>query len=81
MLNGDDNNAISAFDDAIALQADFALAHYAKAVAYAHKDDVTKLVESLIKAVKADTSLKEVAINDLEFQDYASNAAFTAALQ
>ncbi|MEN8249206.1 MAG: hypothetical protein ABFS32_09770 [Bacteroidota bacterium] len=81
LLNDDANNAINAFDDAIALQEDFAMAHYAKAVAYADKDDVMKLVDSLIKAVKADTSLKGVAINDLEFQAYAANAAFKAALQ
>lgn len=81
LLNGNYDNALSAFNDATSMQGDYAIGYYGKAVAYAHKDEAAKVAENLKKAIENDASLKEAAINDLEFKSFASDAAFTSALK
>jgi tetratricopeptide (TPR) repeat protein/outer membrane protein OmpA-like peptidoglycan-associated protein len=81
LLNESNDNAISAFNDAIALQSDYALAYYGIALANARKGDGGKVAENLQKAISNDAALKEVAINDLEFKSFAADAAFMNAIK
>ncbi len=81
LLNDDNDNAISAFAEAAALQNDYAMAYYGMAIANARKGDGAKVAENLKKAIGYDASLKEAAINDLEFKAFAADAAFTSALK
>ena len=81
LLQKDNTNAISAFEDATAAQNDYAVAYYGAAVAYARSGNGDKVVENLEKAVSYDSSLKGEAVTDLEFKNYASDAAFAAVLK
>ncbi len=81
LLNKDNDNALSAFGEAAALQSDYAMAYYGMAIANARKEDGSKVAENLKSAVGYDTSLKAIAINDLEFKNFAADAAFTDALK
>lgn len=81
LLNEDADNAISAFGEAVALESDYALAYYGMAVANARKGDGAKVAENLTSAISNDTSLKEVAANDLEFQSFVADAAFMDAIK
>ena len=81
LLQKDNSNAISAFDDATDAQTDFAVAYYGAAIAYAHTNNGAKVVENLKLAVSYDSSLKESAVTDLEFKNFASDAAFADVLK
>jgi len=81
LLNKDNDNALGAFGEAAALQSDYAMAYYGMAIANARKGDGSKVAENLKSAVGYNTSLKAIAINDLEFKNYAADAAFTDALK
>jgi tetratricopeptide (TPR) repeat protein len=81
LLNESNDNAISAFNDATAMQSDYALAYYGVALANARKGDGGKVAENLQKAIGYDASLKEAAINDLEFKSFAADAAFMNAIK
>ncbi len=81
LLNEDNDNAISAFNDATAMQSDYAMAYYGVALANARKGDGGKVAENLQKAIGYDASLKEAAINDLEFKSFAADAAFMNAIK
>ena len=81
LLNNDADNALSAFGEAAALQSDYAMAYYGMAVAYAHKGDGGKVAENLTTAISNDAALKNTAVNDLEFQSFAADAAFIDALK
>ena len=81
MLNGDHANAASAFGEAINASPNFALAHYGAAIAAAHAGNGDGVTMHLSHAVKADSSLKEAALADLEFAKFASSDAFRNALK
>jgi len=81
LLNKDNNSAMGAFGDAVALQSDYALGYYGMAIASARNEDAAKVAENLKSAIGYDASLKEVAINDLEFKAFAADAAFVSALK
>ena len=81
LLQKDNSNAISAFEDAIDAQTDFAVAYYGAAIAYAHNDNGAKVVENLKLAVSYDSAFKEDAVTDLEFKNFASDAAFADVLK
>lgn len=81
LLNEDNNNAISAFEEAISLESDYAMAYYAIAIANARNGNAAKVAENLQKAISNDASLKEAAVNDLEFQSFATDAAFMSAIK
>ncbi len=81
LLDKNDDHAISAFDEAIAQDKGYALAYYGKAIAYARKGEADKLIMSLKDAISNDASLKERAINDLEFRNFADNPGFSEALK
>ena len=81
ILTKDYQNAVSALEDAVELDAGHAKAYYAGAVAYARLRNEAKAAEWLKKAVDNDPSLKERAATDLEFVNYATSAGFTDALR
>lgn len=72
LLKKENENAQSAFDDALDKDGDYAMAHYAKAISYARQSSETEMITSLKAAVAADPSLKDKAISDLEFNKFAS---------
>lgn len=81
LLNKDADNALSAFGEAASLESDYAMAYYGMAVAHARKGDGSKVAENLKTAISNDSSLKDAAVNDLEFQSFAADAAFIDALK
>ena len=81
LLNKDYANAITAFDQAAEKKENYALAYYCAAIAAVRNDKVADAAEYMMKAVKADPSLKQTAVNDLEFTNVSSNPAFQAALK
>ncbi len=78
LLNGDFRNAMENFIDAAEQDEDFALGHYAAAIAAARMSNIDALVEHLKQAIELDASYKDKALRDLEFRNFVSNAAFTA---
>jgi tetratricopeptide (TPR) repeat protein len=81
ILTKDYQNAVSALEDAVELDAGHAKAYYAGAVAYARLRNEAKAAEWLKKAVDNDPSLKQRAATDLEFVNYATSAGFVDALR
>jgi tetratricopeptide (TPR) repeat protein len=81
LLNKDYENAISSFDDCLAADGDYALASYGAAIASARLGNNSDAISHISDAVSKDPSLKEKALNDLEFAAIASDQAFRAALQ
>ena len=59
----------------------FALAQYAKAVAQSRSNNLDGVIAGLRGAFNLDPELKSKALNDLEFRNYAANAAFTEVLK
>jgi hypothetical protein len=81
VLNKDYANASASFNEAIKADANFALAHYGAAVAAARGGNADGVVTNISNAVKADPSLKEKALTDLEFGKFTTNEAFRNALK
>ncbi|MDN5214339.1 tetratricopeptide repeat protein [Fulvivirgaceae bacterium BMA12] len=81
ILSGDHRNAITTLEQVTATDNNMALAYYAAAVASARLDNESGVTSNLTKAVAADASLKEKALSDLEFRNYASNDAFRNAIK
>ncbi len=71
LLNKDFQNAITAFGDVTEKDSDYALAYYCSAIASARLNNDSNMISSLKKAVDKDPKLKEMALNDLEFNKYA----------
>jgi len=71
LLNKDFQNAITAFGDVTEKDSDYALAYYCSAIASARLKNDSNMISSLKKAVDKDPKLKEMALNDLEFNKYA----------
>ncbi len=69
------------FDEVIDEEDDYALAHYGNAIVAARQGDAEAMASSLRDAVAADPSLKEKALNDLEFIQYQETETFRNALQ
>ena len=76
LLRKDFRNAQATFEAVIAADRGFVWAHYAAAVAAARQQNENKVVEHLRNAVNADASLKQKALADLEFRNFASSQAF-----
>jgi tetratricopeptide (TPR) repeat protein len=81
VLNKDYQNALTSFKEASAKNSNLAVAYYGAAVASARLNNADGVVSNLTSAVKADPSLKEAALSDLEFTKYASTEAFRNALK
>jgi len=75
VLNKDYNNALASFQEAIEKDANYALASYGAAVANARLGNEAKVIENLTNAVSKDPSLKEMALNDLEFRNFNISSA------
>ena len=81
ILNGDNSSALTTLEQATSADNDMALAYYAAAIASARSDNESGVTSNLTKAVTADASLKEKALTDLEFRNYASGDAFRNAIK
>lgn len=75
LLNKDYENAVTGFGNAAEQDAEYAKAYYASAIASARLRNDADMVASLKKAIELDPELKEKALNDLEFSNYASQVA------
>ncbi len=72
LLKNENENAQSAFDDALDKDENYAMAHYGKAISYARQSSETEMMTSLKAAVAANPDLKEKAVSDLEFNKFAN---------
>ena len=81
ILTKDYQNAATSFKEAINKNSNFGLAHYGAAVAAARLGNADDVVKNLSNAVKADPSLKEAALSDLEFAKFSATEAFRNALK
>ncbi|HKZ36399.1 MAG TPA: hypothetical protein VJ184_02035 [Chryseolinea sp.] len=81
VLNKDYQNGLTSFNEAIAKNSNLAIAHYGAAVASARLGNADNVVTHLSNAVKADPSLKEAALSDLEFSKFAATESFRNALK
>lgn len=81
LLNKDFQNARNSFIDATEKDANYAAGFYGAAIASARLKDEAGVTSNLTKAVAKDPSLKEKALNDLEFANYAASEAFKSALK
>jgi hypothetical protein len=81
LLNKDFQNAATSFNDAISKNSNLAIAHYGAAIAAARLDKADDVIKHLTNAVKADASLKEAALSDLEFTKFAATTGFRDALK
>ncbi|MFY0626875.1 MAG: hypothetical protein JXR07_11295 [Reichenbachiella sp.] len=75
LLNKDFDNATAGFGNAIELDAEYANAYYANAIAAARSGKEADVVSNLKSAVEKDATLKEKALADLEFRDFATQVA------
>jgi hypothetical protein len=81
VLNKDYQNGLTSFKEATAKNSNLAIAYYGAAVASARLGNADGVVSNLTSAVKADPSLKEAALSDLEFSKFAATEAFRNALK
>jgi Tfp pilus assembly protein PilF len=81
VLNKDYANASTSFADATKADPNYALGYYGAAIAAARANNADAVASSLTSAVKADPSLKEKALADLEFSKFTTNEAFRNALK
>lgn len=81
VLNKDYANATASFNEATKADPNFAVAYYGAAIAASRASNADGVVSNLTNAVKADPSLKEKALADLEFSKYFTNEAFRNALK
>jgi tetratricopeptide (TPR) repeat protein len=81
VLNKDYQNALTSFKEATAKDGNLAIAYYGAAVASARLGNEADVVSNLSSAVKADPSLKEAALSDLEFTKFAATESFRNALK
>ncbi|MEO9967735.1 MAG: OmpA family protein [Reichenbachiella sp.] len=75
LLNKDYENAVTGFGNAAEQDADFAKAYYASAVASARLRNDADMLSSLKMAIEKDPEMKEKALTDLEFSNYAAQVA------
>ncbi len=81
LLKKDFGVAKSEFDKAIKADDKNALAYYCAAVTSARMGELQGVVDNLPKAIELDGDLRERAINDLEFVNYADSPEFKDAIK
>jgi hypothetical protein len=81
ILAKDYNNALTSFKEATRKNANYAAGYYGAAIASARLNKAEDVVSNLASAVKADPSLKDDALADLEFDKFATTDAFKNALK
>jgi hypothetical protein len=72
---------LTSFRESTAKNSNLAIAYYGAAVASARLGNADGVVSNLTSAVKADPSLKEAALSDLEFTKFAATESFRNALK
>lgn len=80
LLKENYEGALAYYGKALELKPNDALANYSIAVLGARTNDAALLESSLRKAIKADNTFVQKAINDLEFRTYKGKPAFEDAL-
>ena len=80
ILNKDYQTGRTALQDAVEEDEDYAMAYYLLAVASARLQDEGGVIANLKKAIDADPDMKEMAVEDLEFNNYQDVAEFKAVL-
>ena len=80
ILNKDYENALTTLSEALEKDSDYAMAHYASAIAHVRLQNQEKAIESVASAVAADPDLKEAAVADLEFNSLKNSPAWTNAM-
>jgi hypothetical protein len=81
ILTKDYQNAMTSFKEATNKNSNFAPAYYGAAIAAARLGNADDVVSNLANAVKADPTLKENALSDLEFAKFAATEPFRNALK
>ena len=81
VLNKDYQNALTSFNEASRKNSNLGIAFYGAAVASARLGNADGVVSNLTNAVKADPSLKESALTDLEFAKFSATESFRNALK
>jgi Flp pilus assembly protein TadD len=81
ILNKDYQNALTSFKEATSKNSNHAAAFYGAAIASARLGNADGVVSNLSSAAKADPSLKESALGDLEFDKFAATETFRNALK
>lgn len=81
VLSKDYQNALTSFGEATKLNSNHAWAYYGAAIASARLSNADGVVSNLSSAVKADPSLKDAALTDLEFAKFVTTEAFRNALK
>lgn len=81
ILNKDYQNALTSFNEATGKDSNLGVAYYGAAIASARLGNEEDVVSNLVNAVKADPSLKQAALTDLEFAKFAATESFRNALK
>jgi hypothetical protein len=81
ILNKDFQNALTSFNEAGRKNSNLAVAFYGAAIASARLGNADGVVSNLTTAVKADPTLKEAALTDLEFAKWSATEPFRNALK
>ncbi len=81
LLSKDYANAASSFGEATSKNSNMAVAYYGAAVAAARSGNADLVVSNLTSAVKADPTMKDKALTDLEFSKFAATESFRNALK
>jgi hypothetical protein len=81
ILNKDYQNALTSFNEATRKNSNLGVAYYGAAIASAHLGNQDNVITNLASAVKADPSLKEAALSDLEFAKWSATETFRNALK
>lgn len=81
ILNKDYQNALTSFKEATSKNSNFGAAYYGAAIASARLGNAEGVVSNLTSAVKAEPTLKEGALSDLEFAKFSATEAFRNALK
>lgn len=81
LLNKDYSNASKSFTEAIKKDNKYALAYYGAAITAARQGNEKDLFLNLSEAVKHDTNLKDIALNDIEFNKWSSGDTFRNTLK
>jgi hypothetical protein len=81
VLNKDYQNALTSFNEATRKNSNLGIGYYGAAIASARLGNADGVVSNLTSAVKADPSLKEAALTDLEFAKFSATESFRNALK
>jgi tetratricopeptide (TPR) repeat protein len=71
-----EQDAIKSFEEALKIKPDYAIAYYNEACTYSLLEDKEKMIETLKMAVKLDSSFKDTASTDIDFNKYFNDIDF-----